>query len=190
MQPTEATSLPRIVAWGRLASVPAELVSPIVTAEFEVSAWYGVHDPHEFVWFASIPAGLQMLLDISRWSSGAWRSLVLVARWGTDQQQTASIANFVLRELEPDAPGDLLPALFEQIKSVAGRDGCLGCDLLAEVARPGNFLGITYWADISSFDAYACWAGTHAWREVIGPTTRHIPLRLLAQRVPALTRPD
>jgi len=143
--------------------------------------WQGIHEPSWQVWLFRSEAS-PAIDEFTQLAGEDFQRRVLSAarQWGSTE---AVVANFVLRELRPEAIDDIVPGLHRQIEAVAARPGCVGCTLAAEVGQPHNLLGVTYWQHQAAFDQYAAWASQHAWRDVITPVTLAVPLRLLAQRM-------
>ncbi len=165
--------LTRTLLWGS-ADIPG------TASLFGESAcpWQGVRDEASLVWW--MPA---LMGEVSTDQTGLNRREFTVLReWGDTANPQITVANFVIRELEPDSLDELMPQLYRQIEAVVARPGCLGNTLAAQVDAPGNLLGITFWPDVAAFDNYMRWASNHPWGDIITPVTRSVPLRLLTRR--------
>ncbi|HBY96782.1 MAG TPA: hypothetical protein DEP84_23015 [Chloroflexi bacterium] len=109
-----------------------------------------------------------------------WRLFPARLHIGTSDAPSP-LANVILREIEPDSVAGFLAPLESQMERVAQRPGCLGIFLGQELGNPGGLLGITRWSDLDALQAYLDWPGAHAFRPVVEPLTRAVPLRFLGQ---------
>lgn len=152
-----------------------------------VQLWQGVREPDIDIylfWIAS-PANTTIpIIEAARDRNGIGSRIVTPLRaWGDPESSLIRVANFVLRETNPDVQATLVPQIFQQVDAVVAQPGCLGSLLMSEQDRPSNLLGVTYWDQLSSFEAYSRWASEHPWRETINPVTQAVPLRLLTTRL-------
>ena len=109
------------------------------------------------------------------------RKLSMIQEFGDVFRKGLPFANFVLREMHPDALDTFVQQLRGQIAQVIGRPGCFGQILAGEKETPSNLLGITYWETAQSFTEYMEWASKHAWKNTVDPVTLNVPLRLFTQ---------
>ncbi len=101
----------------------------------------------------------------------------------SDGVQQAGFSNLVVREIARTELSGFLAALDVQMGRVAALPGCQGIFLGRQVDQPERLLGITRWSGLSPFEAYSQWSGAAAWKHVVDPVTRDVPLRLLAQPI-------
>ncbi len=146
--------------------------------------WRGIRENERYMWTAKAEGSevLPAAASTAALHEPGQRIFDMLREWGDVFDTDVTVANAVLRELQPDVGETLLPKLYQQIEAVVARPGCRGSYLGSQVGAPANMLGITFWSDVESFNAYMQWAGEQPWVNVIGPVTVHVPLRLLVQR--------
>jgi hypothetical protein len=144
--------------------------------------WRGVRDPAASLWWVPGSLDAPALAEQHGIAAGQIRPLNVLKQWGSVLGKNLPIANYVLREMEPDSLDTFLPLLDRQIAQVVSRPGCLGSVLAAEPGAPHHLLGITYWEAERSFVQYMDWFAKHSWKYTVNPITVNVPLRLLTRR--------
>lgn len=166
------------LAWGDGDEALVGVVDRAQPRVVGVQMWRGAREPQR--WIYRTDTGFAAL------DGGVWRMFEPLGAWGDDPSGAdAPIANFVVRVVATDAREDILRQLLEQAdagEGVLAQPGCAGLSLAAAAGQPEAMLGITHWPTLDAFDAYATWAQSAPWKDVIGPVTVEVPLRLLARR--------
>jgi quinol monooxygenase YgiN len=103
------------------------------------------------------------------------------ARLELGEQGPSAVSNLVIRDIEPEALTQFLPALRLQMARVAALPGCQGVYLGEDERHPGTLLGITRWSDMASLQSYLEWPGAQEFKATVDPVTRQVLLRLLTQ---------
>lgn len=173
------------LAWGDGDDALAGVVERALARVAGVQMWRGAREPRR--WVCRTDTGVTDL------DGGVWRVFEPLGAWGDDPGGDAPVANFVVRVVATDAREDILRQLLEQAdagQGVLAQPGCTGLSLAAAAGQPEAMLGITHWPTVDAFDAYAAWAQSAPWKDVIGPVTVDVPLRLLARRRDVLEGSD
>ncbi|MCC6804762.1 MAG: antibiotic biosynthesis monooxygenase [Anaerolineae bacterium] len=150
--------------------------------------WRGIRDRTAALWLVKNSIDdptRQELLDRCGFGGDQVRHLQIVREWGGVFGKTLSLANYVLREMQPDSLDSFLPLLDRQMSQVVTRPGCLGAALASEKAAPHHLLGITYWEAEQSFAQYMGWFSKQYWKYTVNPLTVNVPLRQLMRRTGA-----
>jgi hypothetical protein len=180
----QRTELNRLsLLWGKSTPDDATQVSVSLRKSGPVECWRGIRDSSMFMWTAKAEGSENFIADVkARLSEPGQRTFDTLRTWGDAFDPAVSVANAVLRELQPGADDSILPKLYRQIEAVIARPGCRGNYLGAQVGAPSNMLGITLWSEVESFEQYMKWAVEQPWSKVISPVTISVPLRLLVER--------
>ena len=152
----------------------------------EISCWQGVADNASFLWMISGPrrdsTRVSALAAEYKIINPETRPLLKLQQWDARSGSDYSVANFVLRVIAPSSIDRLLPQIKTQMDNVWEQPGCQQCALYQISGLPTHLLGVTYWMDLNTFEAYKNWASAHSWRDVIGPNTLDVPLRMLTRK--------
>ncbi|MFN8561265.1 MAG: hypothetical protein U0703_06505 [Anaerolineae bacterium] len=150
--------------------------------------WRGIRDRTAALWLVQKPVDgstRQALIDRSGFASDHIRQLEIIREWGGVFGKMLPLANYVLREMQPDSINSFLPLLDKQMALVVTRPGCLGSVLAADKSAPSHLLGITYWEAERSFVQYMGWFSKQHWKFTVDPLTVNVPLRQFMRRTDA-----